>query len=150
MMIPPKTKAQAIASLKMGKSVEEVAELFDIPKKLVHTWYDDLDPNDLVGLEANVIALKNAITEIEVLEQSQEEQLKFKLEKAAIEIADNAYKAAGMGDAIHSKSIQLLADAVSKMYTTIILKGNTGSGQSPSIPIPNANGISVFENLLAD
>lgn len=139
-MITEKIKAKAIALLERRKLAEEVAEELDLPVMVVKDWEKTLSVKSLVALEATVHAIEDI--EIASIDPTMEAKLKTKLEEAAHEIADQVYKYAGSGDPIHAKALQLNADAVTKLYQTIILKG-----QAIVAINPNGSNGSAFQQL---
>lgn len=143
-MITEKIKAKAIALLERRKLAEEVAEELELPVMVVKEWEKNLSVKSLVALEATVHAIEDI--EISSIDPTMEAKLKTKLEEAAREIADQVYKYAGGGDIIHAKALQLNADAVTKLYQTIILKGNGIATITP----PDQNNGSAFQELLQD
>lgn len=139
-MITDKIKAKAIALLERRKPAEEIAEELDLPVMVVKDWEKTLSVKSLVALEATVHAIEDI--ELASIDPTMEAKLKTKLEEAAHEIADQVYKYAGGGDVIHARALQLNADTVTKLYQTIILKG-----QAVVAINPNGSNGSAFQQL---
>ncbi len=142
-MITAQTKSQALARIRHNIPLEDIALEFDIPYKLVKEWADKIEGRDMIALESNVYA-------VEKLRFSSAEEvdplvLQSKLENAAVELADQAYKSAGTADLVHAKSIESLAKAVTSLYTTIVLKNN-----SVVLNSINEASESFFSQLLKD
>ena len=144
-MISDKLKAQAIAQLRSGYDAEDVAEDLEIPRSLVEEWRDKLDGNNLVALEAAAIAVQR-VENGEIVGVN-EDTLKNALEETAIGLAKQAAIPGSWGDMAQAKSVQLCADAVAKLYTTLILKNNS----TVSIPNPNeGQGLNAFTSKMKD
>lgn len=143
-MIPEKVKAQAIAKLRHRIPPEIVAEELEIPVKLIKEWSSNLDPKDLIAIQANIHAVDEVLNG--ELVGVNEDKLKETLELTAIDIAKQAATPAMNADMVHAKAIQLCADAVSKLYQTLIMKGGTGEPTNK-----NNNGhLSTFQRLMKD
>lgn len=142
-MISQEIKANAIARLAQAIPPEEVAENLDIPLKLVKEWSDNLSPNNLVSVHANINAMNN-LKENEVLGLN-EDVLRETLELTAIDIAKSASVSSSYSDPLSAKAVQLCADAVSRLYKTFILKDGMveNTKQTPTES-------SAFQNLLRD
>lgn len=147
-MITDKLKAQAMAQIRHQVPIEEIAKDLSIPLQLLKEWQANVSPRDMSAIESNIFACeKIASGELVPLN---DDILKGELEKAAIELARSAYKNANAGDMIYSKSVELLSNAVAKLYQTMILKGQPGlAGQSAPGQLSN-NSISTFESLMKD
>lgn len=145
-MITEKTKANAIALLKLGDTPEQVSESLELPLMLVREWFADISPKDLTKLEANANALTRVV-EGQILNSSETnaELLKVKIEETALEIVDQVSKAVPFGDVVQARSLQLLADTCSKLYNTVINKGQL---VTPANPAQQA--LSMFEQMSRD
>lgn len=144
-MITEQLKAQAIAKLRHAVPIEDIASALNIPVKLVKEWKGKLDPKDLVAIEANIYAAeKLAYGEI-VTEDDNEKILKETLELTAIDIAKEVNNGFSLQDPMAAKSVQLCADAISKLYNTFILKNGSGT---PMNNIPQE--ASTFQRLMRD
>ena len=144
-MISDKLKAQAIAQLRSGYEVFTVVKDLEIPESLVEDWYNTLDANNLVALEAVAIAVQR-VENGEVM-PGNDEVLKETLEQTAIGLVKQVAVLGGWGDMAAVKSIQLCADAVTKMYTTMVFKN------SSSIDIVNpgaSTGLGAFTSKMKD
>lgn len=144
-MIDEQTKAAAIAKLLRQVPSETVAKEYQLPLPLVNEWRDNLDERDIIALESNIQAVATVMEGGIV--PGQEQLLKFHLENAGMEVAREVEKAAAMGDPMHSKSLQLCADAVCKLYQTLVMK-SVGLGL-PGAPM-NTTGLSQFQSLMKD
>lgn len=131
-MITEETKAKAIAKIKHRVPPQEIADEFDIPLKLINEWTTKFGITDLVAVESNIHAVETIITSGELVPEN-EDKLKTVLEETAIDIAKNAAIPSLNGDMAHAKAVQLCADAVMKLYNTIIMKGGTGEPTTPNV-----------------
>ena len=150
-MITEKTKAVAVAKLRQRVPAQVIADEMELPLKLIEDWQGDLSPNDTVRAEANLIAVQQISQRVstgELVEEANEAVLKNVLEETAIDIAKQSSIPGISGDMVHAKAIQLCADAVVKLYQTIILKG--GNGPQDSGKRPNSQVLDVFENMMKD
>ena len=145
-MITEKTKANAIALLKLGDKPEQVSADLELPYMLVREWYEALDQKDLTKLQANANALVR-IVEGELLANTEDnvEKLRTKIEECAIEIVDKVKATVHFPDVIQAKALNLLADTCSKLYGTVINKGQSGAALPPSM-----QNLSMFEQLSRD
>lgn len=121
-MITEQTKAVAKARIKQGVPLGEIASELEIPLKLVEEWKSQETSRDLIVQEATVLAVDKIIAKEGELEPLLETKLRETLELTAIDLAKHAVLPAMNGDMVHAKAIQLLADAIVKLYQTIILK----------------------------
>jgi hypothetical protein len=145
-MITTKIKANAIALLKLGNTVQEVSEELDIPYMLVKEWESALDIRDLTSLQANANAL-TMLVEGEVMNSSEDNinLLKTKIEEAALKIVDAVSKEVKYPDMIQAKALNLLADTCSKLYNTVINKGQVGFAPSSGVAT-----LTMFEQMSKD
>ena len=143
-MISNQLKAQAIARIRHNVPLEDIAHELDIPLMLIKEWSSTLNVKDLVAIESNVYAVQTLLDKDPSAEN--EARLKSKLEEVAFDIAEETSKAVGYGDPVLSKSLQLCADTVSKLYTVFIAKNN---GPAP-LEQPSSTGLSLFQNMLRD
>ena len=146
-MITPSLKATAIARIKCSEPLEEIARELDIPLAVVKELYNGLDNNDLIRLEANVFAL-GKLTNGDIIPPSDknEQMLKMKIEEVAIDIVDEVGLCVTTADPIRAKTLQLCADTVSKLYTTLISKLPAGEGGVS----PNGKTIEAFKSIMKD
>lgn len=140
-MIHPDTKAHAIALLKMGNTIDSVAEELDLPPSLVREWHAKLDSRDLVSARAHTMAVAELMAK--PLEPGDPDQLKRSLERTAEELSRQIYASAPTGDVFQSKALQQLCDGVAKLYGILILKG--GQGGDPSLPPLSPTALSAFK-----
>lgn len=146
-MISEQTKASAIAMLHRQVDSKLIADDLDIPEALVKEWQRKLTPDDIIAVRSHVQILQATTTgELVPLD---EDRLKVELEKAALEIARKSYANAGYSDVVVAKSLQLLAEGVSKIYATFILKGSPG-GNNSNNQQPSAGAITMFESVMKD
>lgn len=145
-MITDKTKANAISLLKLGDTPEKVSRDLELPLMLVREWHESIGGNDLTSLNANVNAISRVI-EGELIPSTNEnvEMLRLKIEQTALEIVDHVSKAVPYGDVVQAKSLNLLADTCSKLYNTVINKGQATAPQTPG-----AAALSMLEDLRKD
>lgn len=142
-LIDDKIKSKAIAMLHKRTPVTQIAEELEISTVLVEEWAKKLDLNDLVAVQANINAVEQ-LTKGELVELESDE-LKKALEQSALDIAKMAPSPCDYGDIAQAKSINLCADAVSKLYQTIVLKGGMIQPQSgDNVPL------SVFQSIMKD
>lgn len=142
-MITDQMKAAAVARLRRQEDPASIAASLKIPEKVVKEWQKALNPRDLVAIESNIYAVEE-LSKVQELVPMQEEILKQALEQAAIDLAKEASYPATTADVIHAKAINLCADAVCKLYSTLVLKG------SSSISITDNRALSAFEALVRD
>jgi hypothetical protein len=143
-MYSEQDKHQAIALLKRNKTPEEVASQLDMPVRLVKEWHSKLDTKDLVGLQSNVQAFDDVLNGELIVTGDAEKLLKGKLEAVALDIAIEVDRNVGVNDVMVSKSLQLAADTVCKLYAVIVSKLN----ESP-VGKPNEAG-SLFQSIMKD
>lgn len=146
-MIDKNVKALATAKMRLSYPIEDIAEELEIPLALVKQWHRELNPNDLTALNANTIAIGKVLSG-EVLDDNSVEKLESKLVEAAIEISDQAMSAATSGDVVFAKSVELAANAVSKLYTSIIairLDAN-----KPKTFTPSDQSVTLFQKFMKD
>ena len=144
-MIPEKTKARAIARITMGEDLEEISTDMMLPYKLVKDWSDNLSEKNLAKMQATSVAIQQVHTGV-ILSKSESRvnDLKDKIEQLAIDIVVEASKEVTTGDIIKVKALHLIADTCSKLYLTVINKGNAGQ------PNPGDKAASMFEQLSRD
>lgn len=146
-MITEKTKANAISLLKLGDTPEQVSSELELPLMLVREWHEAISSKDLTKMQANANALTRVVNG-ELLPTSAEnaEMLKLKIEETALEIVEQVSKAVPFGDVIQAKALNLLADTCSKLYNTVINKG-----QIQTTPMtPGQQALSMFEQMSRD
>lgn len=145
-MITDKLKAQAIALLKNGESIEKVSGDLVIPYKLVEEWYDGLDIKDLTKLQAHTYAMTKVLNgEVIPKEDVNKDLLKVQIEETAIEIVKEAKANIHTGDLVQSKSLQALATTCSTLYKSII-----GESIKPQVIGDGEQGATIFEQLSID
>ena len=146
-MITEKTKANAISLLKLGDTPEQVADSLELPLMLVREWSEDIGLKDLTMLQANSNALTRLVNG-EVLNGSEAnaDLLKLKIEEVALKIVEQVSHTVPYGDVVQARSLQLLADTCSKLYNTVINKGQ--AALPPQTPGQQA--LSMFEQLSKD
>lgn len=143
-MITKDKKAQAIARIKALDPLEQIAEDMALPLTLLREWEGDLSDDDLVTVKANTNAVARVLSG-EIVEGS-EGLLKQRLEEAAVEIAIQAHRVAGSGDILAAKTVDLCANAVTKLYSSLIQKVGT---DNPMFT-PSATGRSLFHSQMKD
>lgn len=145
-MITEKTKANAIALLKLGDTPEQVSDELELPLMLVREWNDSIDGKDLTMLKANTNALtKMASSELIANSDGNIEILRVKIEETAISIMDKVGQTVHFPDVIQAKALHLLADTCSKLYNTVINKGQAPAQQSPGM-----QALTMFDQLSRD
>lgn len=142
-MITDQIKARAISKLRHNETPEQIALDLGIPEKLIKEWAKTLSSSDLVAIEANTYAIGKIMATQELV-PLQEDILRNELEKAAIDIAKEASVATD--DMMHAKAVQLCADAVCKLYASLILKGSPNQNNGNQLPSMS----SAFETLMRD
>lgn len=140
-MITEKLKATAIASLKLGDSIEDVSSRLDLPYMLVKTWYEELDLNDLTMLQANTNALTRIVSG--EVSPSNVDQLKDSIEEVSVEIVKQISNMLPFPDIVQAKALNLLADTCAKLYLTVVNKAGTNA-------TPGSKTLSMFEQLSKD
>lgn len=143
-MVSEMEKASAISRLQLGDTPLAISADLGLPTKLVEEWKENLSPTDLIKLEANTNALARVVTPTAIANTSQDniERLRTKIEEAAIEIIDQVSLTAFCPDPIRAKSLQLLANTCSSLYTTLV-----NGGVAPQSGDTN---ISLFQQLSRD
>lgn len=147
-MITKELKSTAIAQLKCRVSPDQVALNLDVPLPLVREWFDTISEDDLTGLKANVHAVQSLANGTDVIGNSaqNEELLKTKIEQIAGEIVDQVGLTVTTGDVVRAKTLQLCADTVTKLYSTIVNKDKAPQGDVR----PNGQTISAFKSIMKD
>lgn len=150
-MITEKIKAIAKARLHQGIPVATIAEDLQIPSKLIEEWAGTLSPTDMIKQEATLLAVDRLMTQQSTgeLVPFNEELIKNAVEETALEIIKAMAIPVVTGDMVHAKAIQLMADALSKIYHTVVLKGGTippasGKGHNSNEMLEN------FSELMRD
>jgi len=143
-MISEQTKAAVIARLKVGENLDSLADEFEVPSIIIQDWVKDTKGLTLIKAEAQTFALEQVMSGV-LVDEVDEEQLKKKLEEAAESIADEIKGAVRCQDVAVSKSLELCANTISKLYATFVLKGGL---ISPDAANPTQN--SLFQTLLKD
>lgn len=146
-MITERTKANAIALLRLGDSPTKVSEDLELPYMLVKEWYEALGLTDLTRLEANTNALTRfAASEILNSSDQNVEILRNKIEETAIDIITEVRRTHMMGDIVYAKSLNLMADTCSKLYTSVV---NRGKGAvDPNVAL--LTDVTLFDQLSKD
>lgn len=149
-MITEKTKAIAKARIKQNITCEEIAKELEIPLKLVEEWASNLNTKDMVVQEATLLAVDKIQKQIDTgeLVPLNEDILKECLEQTAIDITKAMAIPALTGDMVHAKAIQLMADAIVKMYQIIVLKGGKVEGAGGTLPSNST--LDVFADMMKD
>lgn len=143
-MIDAKKKAAAIARIKALEELEAISDDMGIPLLLLQEWESNLDPRDLVTIEANVLATGRVLNG--ELVEGNEKLLKQRLEEAACEIAIRAHNCAGSGDIVYATSLDKCANAVAKLYQVMVAK----VGSDSPIFQPSATSRSLFQTQMKD
>lgn len=143
-MITKERKAQALARIKALDPLEQIAEDMDLPLALLREWEGDMSDDDLVTVKANTNAVARVLSG-EIVEGS-ESLLKQRLEEAAVEIAIQAHRVAGSGDILSAKTIDLCANAVTKLYASLIQK----VGPDNPMFTPSATTRTLFQTQMRD
>lgn len=149
-MITEQVKAKAKAQIKRNIPIEDIAKELDLPLALINEWASKLDPNDLVQQEANVSAIQTITERSEKgeLVDMDSEVLRTTMEKTALDLTNSMAIPALNGDMAHAKSIELLANALSKMYHTVVLKGGVIDVNPNDTPSNKA--LEMFASLMKD
>lgn len=143
-MIDAKKKASAIARIKALEELETIAEDMNIPIMLLQDWEASLSDDDLTTVQANTLAVAKVLSG--ELVEGNEKILKQRLEEAATEIAIRVHGAAAHGDIVYATSLDKCANAIAKLYATMIAK--VGS-DNPAFQ-PSANSRSLFQTQMKD
>lgn len=146
-MITEKTKANAISLLKLGDTPEQVSEALELPLMLVREWHTSIGGKDLTSLQANANALERVINgELIPSTEANAEILRVKIEETALKIVEQVSHAVPFGDVVQARSLQLLADTCSKLYNTVINKGQVAAAPQT----PGQAALSMFEQMSRD
>lgn len=143
-MIDAKKKALAIARIKALEELEVISEEMMIPLLLLREWEANLSDSDLTTVQSNVLAV-GRVLQGEVVEGS-EGILKQRLEEAAVEIAIRVHSAASSGDIVYASSLDKCANAISKLYATMVAK----IGSDNPMFTPSATSRSLFQTQMKD
>ena len=143
-MVSDFEKASAISRLQLGDTPLAISADLGLPTKLVEEWRESLSPTDLIKLEANTKALARVITPDAINTTSEDNItiLRAKIEKTAIEIVDQVSLATFCPDPMRAKSLQLLANTCSSLYSTLVNGG--------AAPNTNDTNITLFQQLSRD
>lgn len=139
MMISESTKAKAISMLKQHATIEQVASEFDIPNALIKEWAN-LEGMNLIAAEANAYAV-GQVLKGDVLDETKIDKLREKLHDAALLIVDDIRIATG--DPMYAKSLQLCAQTVGILYTSLCQSALDASKNNPETD-------SLFSQLMRD
>lgn len=137
MQITQKTKDSAIALFRLGDTPEQVAEAIELPLPLVREWYDTLDKNEVVAIQAATTALERMVHNGDVSNLNKE-MFEANLLEAAQKIVSKIAIASHNADVMESKALSLLAQTCKDLYFTFVAPGKTTAD--------NPNGVTV--NLL--
>lgn len=148
-MINEATKARAVAKLRQSVPPPDIADELDVPLKIVEKWGEELDPSDMVAVEANIHAVEKVLNGELMPDDQLEQKLKKVLEETAIDIAKNMAVPIVNGDMAHAKAVELCSKAVSDLYKTIVLKGGTGPGEGNG-DTPSSETLKIFQSLKKD
>lgn len=145
-MINASTKNVALARIKLGHDIQEIADELVLPYMVVKEWSDNMDTNGLVAIAARTSAVADFMSD-DNLSPDLEDMLKRKLQKVAIDLTDEASKCVGSGDIVYATSLEKCANAVVKLYDAFVLRG-----VSPTQLLPTASetNITLFQSLLKD
>jgi len=142
-MITPETKHLAIARLKMAVPIKEISEDLGVPIPLIKEWEKGMDSKDLVQLNANVHAVNYLAKNILIAStENNTKLLQAKLEECAIQLSGEVLNI-DQGDIVTARTLQLLADTVSKLYLTFISKPSANK-------VEEINDMTMFESLRRD
>lgn len=142
-MISASTKSAVIARLEHGDMPGQLAEEFGIPTKLVEEWQETLGADSLVAIESNVYAVEKVLHG-EVMPM-QNDQLKYSLEKTALELSSKIYRARE-DDLPAAMALERLAKSVAILYGALINK--TDPSTSPGHL--SSTSLSAFGQLAKD
>ena len=144
-MISREVKNTAIARLKCNTPVEDVANEFDIPEKLVQEWKNGLSNDSLVQISANTHAItKIANGEILLDPEKAEEILKVKITETAMDIVSEVSSAAFSSDLVKAKTLQICASTIAMLHTSLLSKGK----EEPEKIVPSNKGLEIFKGLM--
>lgn len=148
-MITEQIKAKAKARLKQCIPIEEVAQELNLPVRLIEEWASKLNSNDLVAQEATLLAVEKLQAKVDsgIIEPLNTELLRKTIEDTALDLTKAMAIPAINGDMVHAKAIQLMADALVKMYQIIVMKGGVieGNGDKPS-----SKSLELFGDMMRD
>jgi len=145
-MISASEKAQVIAQIKRNKPLSIIAEDHELPIKVVEEWANECskNPNDLIAIHSNIEAVKD-VTSGKVLEID-EDLLEDILIETAMDVAKHVSIPAQQGDPYAAKAVKECADAVSKLYSTFVLKNGSGLPSDAG----TQNGLAMFTATMKD
>lgn len=147
-MISQDVKITAIARLKCNIPVEDVANEFNIPERLVQEWKESLPEDALTKIEANTYAIsKVASGEILMEPERAEEILRAKITETAIDIVSEVSSTAYASDIVKAKTLQICANTIAMLHTSLLAKVAT-SGNNDILP--SDRGLDIFKSLMRD
>lgn len=123
-MVSEIDKAASIARLQFGDSPLQISADLGLPTKLVEEWRENLSSQDLLKIEANATAVARISEVIPPGIEGNDviNRLKNKIEETAVEIVEQVSIAVVCPDPMRAKTLQLLANTCSSLYTTIVNK----------------------------
>lgn len=147
-MITEDDKAKAIAQLEASVPPEQVALDLGIPEPLVQEWMKKLDPKNMIAIKSNIHAVEQVI--VGNVSEVDTHTLKHTLRQSAMELARQSRQPGDSGDMVHAKAISLCADAVSKLYSSIVIPEQDTIDQDDKDVIDMQQNGSVFGVELKD
>lgn len=143
-----KIKAIALAKLKTGSTVEDLAIEYDISKSIIKDWKDSLSIDEVYKVETGAILVQKAT---EIVNKSantniDSDELKNKLMLLANMISKDM--PSSLTDPVLAKSLNISADTIAKLYNCFF-GGNAVSLNIDNRQISN-NQLNNFRSLLKD
>jgi len=144
-MISRDVKNTAIARLKCNTPVEDVANEFDIPEKLVQEWKNGLSDDNLVQIAANTHVMSKIVSGEILMEPARaDEILRAKITETAIDIVSEVSSTAYASDLVKAKTLQICAGTIAVIHTALLAKSKE---QTEDI-LPSNKGLDIFKGLM--
>ena len=151
-MITKELKAMAMGQIKMHVPLNEIAVNLDIPLPLIQEWYTQYkgtgrSEGDLTQVAANIYAL-NKLSNSEVIASSENttQILQVKCETVALDIVDQISLCIVTDDLVRARTLQICADAVTKLYNSMISKSVAPDGSMK----PSTKSVTIFQQMMSD
>ncbi len=152
-MITEKEKSKAKAKIRSGVPLEDISKELGLSVAILEEWQETLNPDEVIEYEMKTFALEKVHQELcdSSVEDTDIDILQKQLEKSAMDIAKAVPLPLLNGDAIHATALKNCAEAISKLYTTIILKnGMTIHAEGPTQEQYSDKALMAFQNAMRD
>ncbi len=144
-MLTKEVKNEAIGLLSIGTDIEVVAEKFSLPLALIEEWKNGIANAELVKANA-VLSAVDMIAKTPYCEDLKP-KIKTQLQKTALSVVEKIEFALFTNDVVAAQMSKLAADAISKLYASIIKDDDKPT--LPDLDI-SEDKVSVFERIGKD